>query len=52
MNIGDLVKIKLINEFGLLIDTIWNDDLDILFAVVLLADGHKIHAEPEDLEAI
>ena len=52
MQIGDLVKDKIIDEMGIIVDIHWADTEDEVYAVVQLADNSTVLCSYEDLELI
>ena len=52
MRIGDLVKDKIIDQMGIIVDIHWADTEDEVYAVVQLADNTTVLCSYEDLELI
>ena len=52
MNIGDLVKDRITELLGIIVDFHWQDDEDETYAVVQLPDNSKVLCSYEDMELI
>ena len=54
MKIGDLVKDRITELLGIIVDTHWQDDEDEMYAVVQLlgSDNSKVLCSYEDMELI
>ena len=52
MNIGDLVKDKITEMLGIIVDVVWDDSEDEAYAVIQLPDNSKVLCSYEDMELI
>ena len=52
MKIGDLVKDKITELLGIIVDFHWEDTEDETYAVVQLPDNSKVLCSYEDMELI
>ena len=52
MNIGDLVKDKITELLGIIVDFGFDDDVDEAYAVIQLPDNSKVLCSYEDIEVI
>ena len=52
MNIGDLVKDKITEMLGIIVDVVWDDSEDEAYAVIHLPDNSKVLCSYEDMELI
>ena len=52
MRIGDLVRDKIIDQMGIIVDLHWDDTESEMYAVIQLFDDTKVLCRYEDMELI
>ena len=52
MKIGDLVKDRITELLGIIVDVVWDDSEDEAYAVIQLPDNSKVLCSYEDMELI